>query len=358
MKKTNILTLACAFCLLSCGNASATGASEDEELKAKRFFDSYEASGIKGLSGDALGVMVKNGKLNAALKSNPKDEESTDYTVRVEPLSFEARFGGLKETSFDNLSFSLVGETPYARNGSKIFIDGLDILDGALPSGIPLDVNAYLQGGVLYLDMYKSGLLRRAINEAFKDEYPDWGGLPSRGHYDFESEDKTEAEKELPMHDKLVQAPMDIRAEMDKIYAASKSEFSFLEAGEEKTISFATTSWASLENIVNAFDLPTDIAKEDVTSFFDKAKESADITKCAFSFTFDNDAWRVGSVDLALSFKEPNPEDELQLVGDWNFACMVDFRYGEDATPIKLTATEISNFKNVITLPKKAEEEA
>lgn len=350
--KRKLLILTSFLLLTSCG--AATSSVEPQ----KEYFDAFETAASKGLEEDNFGLRLDNGKAEMHLENRSTTEPTKEYGIKVDPAAFELRLGGLGATKADDLAFSLNGKTSRAKNGSKIFLTGEEIFNGAIvKNGLPLCVDAYLQKGTFYLDLYDSGVLRRGINEVIKSNIDaDFPGFESRSHYDLTAENKTDIEGELPIRKRLLDAPKKLREEMDRIYASTPKEFAFQSSDAEKTIRFNATSWSSFRRIVEAYDLDEVTSSINVSSVMDEIEENATLDRFTIGLHYDASAWRSFDFDAAFTFKAKEGEGMVP-VGTWTLSGSLAFFYGEEAKPIALTDKEMERYSAELVFPNFSKEE-
>ena len=366
MKKSLVLFALATISLASCSTSGGAqggsqAASSDESAKAKQAFSALRLASEEGLKSDSFGMVLSKGKVNAAFSATMEGEEKKEYGLRVEPCAFDLRMAGLNATSFNEMKVSLLGKTSSAKQGSRAYLSGDELFTGAIAKdGLPLTADAYLQDSVFYLNLYDMAVLRRGVNEIIKSEIdPDFEGFPARGHYTFSAEQIEEAEKELPLGTSLREAPQKIEEELLSAYASSSESFSFASDAQSSRITFSTTSWDSLETIVNAFDLPADIGKEDIDNLFAEAKKNATLNRCVFDFEYSASHWDALSYDLCLTFKDGAGNDRFAPIGEWTAVGRLDFSYGEDAMPVSLSEKDIARYQSELAWPNfNASEEA
>ncbi|MBE6126520.1 MAG: hypothetical protein E7182_00840 [Erysipelotrichaceae bacterium] len=306
--------------LFSCGASSSVNPDE--------YFDGFEAAAKAQCSGDSLSFVCNSGLVDTHFLYLEDDkEEPTDLGVKLSPLNLDMRLSGLKSNSIDEVKASVQTKSA-SGTGSRIYITGVDLPSVVKLSdgGIALSPNFYLDTGRLYLDFADAAV----INVALKTLNEDYKDFPLRGYSDLTDDQKASINEELPLSTYFPKAIEAMKRELNSSYAASPEGFTFAQKDAAKSITYSTTSWASLRKIVDSFlneqesSASTPLDSLELSSFLDEAETKSRIDKFNLSMTFEETKVNHIDLDLSFTFLEVDETASFAPKGTWTIKGSVE----------------------------------
>lgn len=334
------------FLLLPLVFASSCG---EEEFNPDVFFDGFEAAAKAQIEADALSFTSTSGYIDTHFRYVDEEEGAKEVGVKLNPINVDLRIGGIHEASIDNVKASVQTKSS-AGNSSRVYITGIDLpsVTKLSDGGIGLSPNLYLDDSRFYLDNQDAAVIPVAlknIDERYKD-------FPIRGYRDLSEEEKSDIDAELPLGDLLSKAVEAMKKEMKTAYEASSDDFLFQTKTNETLISFATKSWKSVRNILDAFIID---AKEaygsemsssiDFSSILDEAEKEATIDNFRLSLSYGATKVNYVDYDFVLSFPETEEsEDRLTFIGTWTFKGTVEVG---NLSPVTLSNRDKNRYSEI-----------
>ena len=374
----SLLLLSIAASLASCGGSSAPSSSMPSETSSGTQSSSFSTSvppsdpnaahieklhdaSKRGFSSDNVAIKGSNASLSSTFAVK-EDDAYKNYSLRLDPMIFDMRLGGLNATSVSGVHASMDTLTDKSHQ-TKLFLDGVDMpselkIFGDLSKGIAVGLAGYFDDGAFYADFSNAGLLRAALNYLFKAIDKDFAGheWAKYSKYTLGEKAMAELEKALPLSNKFASACDEANAQLLKMYETAAKDFAFSVDAGVTTVSFSTKEWSSLRGLFDSF---LDVVKEstslssspDSDSILAELEKRSTIGKCDLSVSFAETGVTAISADLALTFKEDTGDAAFKPVGTWSFKGTAAFTYGEEAAPKRLSDRSKSLYEE-ITFPE------